>query len=101
LERVLLVRPHRVKQALAASEMLLSAGFPLVVADLGFSPRGTRSVPDAAWVRLARSAQASGASLLLLSPWRVSGIAAQALRRAPAAHPVWEGRGTEPRLLSA
>jgi hypothetical protein len=101
LERVLLVRPYRVKQALAASEMLLAAGFPLVVADLGFSPRGTRYIPDAAWVRLARSAQATGASLLLLSPWRVSGIAAEAVVTAPAGRPVWEGSGREPRLLSA
>jgi hypothetical protein len=100
LERVLLVRPHRVKQALAASEMLLSTGFPLVVADLGFSPRGTRYLPDATWVRLARSAQANGASLLLLAPWRVSCIAADTVLSAPAARPAWEGRGRQPRLLS-
>jgi hypothetical protein len=100
LERVLLVRPHRVKQALAAAEMLLSTGFPLVVADLGFSPRGARYVPDAAWVRLARSAQASGASLLLLAPWRMSGIAADTVLSAPSARPTWEGRGCQPRLLS-
>src|SRR6185295_11518525 len=75
LERLLWVRPRRVRQALAATEMLLAAGFPLVVADLGLSPRGARYLPDAVWLRLARGAQARSAALLLLVPWRMSGCA--------------------------
>src|SRR5262245_17733292 len=69
LRRLLWARPRRAKEALAAAEMLIAAGFPLVVADLGLAPR-TRYVPDAAWLRLARVAQAREATLLLSAPWR-------------------------------
>ena len=101
LELLLWVRPRRVKEALASAEMLLAAGFPLVVADLGLSPRGARYVPDAAWLRLARAAQAQSASLLLLTPWRMSGIAADAVLAAGSAHPRWQGAGKTPRLLTS
>jgi hypothetical protein len=100
LELLLWVRPQRVKQALASAEMLLAAGFPLVVADLGLSPRGTRYVPDAAWLRLARAAQAQSAALLLLTPWRMSGIAADAVLTSDSARPRWQGTGKSPRLLT-
>lgn len=100
LTRVLWVRPRRVKEALAAAEMLLATGFSLVVADLGIHPRGTRFLPDAVWVRLARSAQSHGASLLLLTPWRLSGIAADAVASGPSARPMWEGTVAARRLLS-
>lgn len=99
LERLLWVRPTRVKQALAATEMLLAAGFPLVVADLGLLAR-TRFIPDAAWVRLARSAAAQRASLLLSTPVRASGISAEAVVSASAMRPVWKGTGKTPRLLA-
>ena len=98
LSRLLWARPRRVREALAASEMLIAAGFSLVVADLGLIPR-TRWVPDAAWVRLARAAAAQGASLLLSTPRRASGIAAGAVVSS-AAHPIWQGRGAAPRLLA-
>jgi hypothetical protein len=100
LELLLWVRPRRVKETLAAAEMLLAAGFPLVVADLGLSARGGRFVPDAAWIRLARASQAQGASLLLLTPDRMSGIAADAVLTADAPHPLWRGSGKSPRLLT-
>ena len=99
LRRLLWARPRRAKEALAAAEMLVAAGFPLVVADLGLSPR-TRWVPDAAWVRLARSAAAQGATLLLSTPRRASGIAADAVVSSSAAHAVWQGSGSSPRLLA-
>ncbi len=38
LTRLLWVRPARLKEAVASTEMLLAAGFPLVVADLGLAP---------------------------------------------------------------
>ena len=100
LELLLWVRPRRVKEALAAAEMLLGAGFPLVVADLGLSASGSRYVPDAAWIRLARAVEARGASLLLLTPYRVSGIAADAVLTADASRPLWQGTGKTPRLLT-
>ena len=101
LDLLLWVRPRRVKQALASAEMLLAAGFPLVIADFGLSPRGARYVPDAAWLRLARAAQAQSASLLLLTPWRMSGIAADAVLTSDASRPHWQGTGNSPRLLTS
>ena len=100
LALLLWARPRRIRQALAAAETLLCAGFPLVVFDLGLSRRGLRFVPDAAWVRLARAAQAQSAALLVLSPVRSSGVAAQSAISAGAARPLWIGRGREPRLLT-
>jgi len=93
LERGLWVRPPRIKTALAAAEMLLATGFPLVVADLGVSPRGSRYLPDASWVRLGRAAQAASACLLVVTPWRMSGIAAEAVVTSDVARPVWLGEG--------
>ena len=100
LALLLWARPRRIRQALAASETLLSAGFPLVVFDLGLSPRGLRFVPDAAWVRLARAAEAQNSALLVLSPVRASGVAAQSVVSAGAARPLWQGLGRQPRLLT-
>jgi hypothetical protein len=100
LELLLWVRPRRVKEALASAEMLLNAGFPLVVADFGLSAGGARFVPDAAWIRLARAVEAQGSSLLLLTPYRLSGIAADAVLATAASHPLWQGAGKSPRLLT-
>ena len=99
LERLLWARPRRVKEALAAAEMLLSTGFPLVAVDLGLPPlRG--AAPEAAWVRLARAAETEGAVLLLASPYRVSGFAAGAVVRMDEARFAWVGGGAAPRVLA-
>jgi hypothetical protein len=79
--------------------MLLATGFPLVVVDLGLPPVRGRFVPDAAWVRLTRAAHAHKAALLLLAPYRVSGIAAETVLSADAARGIWRGTGRSPRLL--
>jgi hypothetical protein len=100
LELLLWARPRRVKEALAAAEMLLAAGFPLVVADFGLSACGARFVPDAAWIRLARAVEAQGSSLLLLTPYRMSGIAPDAVLTADASRPLWQSAGRTPRLLT-
>jgi hypothetical protein len=100
LELLLWVRPRRVKEALASAEMLLNAGFPLVVADFGLSAGGARFVPDAAWIRLARAVEAQGSSLLLLTPYRLSGIAADAVLATASSRPLWQGAGKTPRLLT-
>ncbi len=99
LERLLWVRPAKLKAALASAEMLLATGFPLVVADLGLSARGSRFLPDAVWVRLGRAAQSQGACLLIVTPWRMTGIAAEAVVTADIARPCWLGAGKSPRLL--
>ena len=99
LTRLLWVRPSKLKEAVASAEMLLAAGFPLVVVDLGLPPVRGRHVPDAAWVRLTRAARDRRAALLLLSPYRVSGIAAGAAVAADGARAIWRGEGRSPRLL--
>ena len=100
LRCLLWARPEKLKDVVTAAEMLLAAGFPLVVADLGLPPLRGRFVPDTAWVRLARSAEARGSVLLLLTPYRMSGIAAEAAAAADAPRALWQGGGLSPRLLS-
>lgn len=100
LERLLWVRPEKLKDALAAAEMLLGAGFPLVVVDLGPPPvRGGRGV-EAAWLRLARAARAHGSVLLLGSPYRVSGTASSVVLKAGKMRAAWLGGEGSPLLLS-
>ena len=100
LTRVLWVRPAKLKEAVASAEMLLATGFPLVVVDLGLPPVRGRTVPDAAWVRLDRAARSHGAALLLLAPYRISGVAAGAVLAADSARAIWRGTGSAPRLLA-
>jgi hypothetical protein len=91
LRRLLWLRPTILKQALAAAEMLLGGGFPLVVLDLGNPPvRGGRGT-EAGWLRLARAAQAQGAALLVASPYRVSGTAAAMVLQAARGRARWHG----------
>jgi len=99
LRRLFWVRPRRVRDAVYAAEVVLGAGFPLVVVDLGIPPLAGR-VPDAAWVRLARSARTHRAAFLLASPYPVSGTAAEGVLRLERGAAVWTGRGTAPRLLT-
>jgi hypothetical protein len=112
LERLLWVRPRRMKDVLASAEVILGTGMPLVVIELGLPPlRGGRGA-EAAWLRLARSARAHRAALLVASPYRVSGTAAQEVLEVPAARGRWHGplggdrggvhgRGRGRRLLGA
>ncbi len=100
LSRLLWARPARLKEALAAAEMLLTGGFPLVALDLGMPPvRGGRGV-EAAWLRLARAARAHDAALLVGSPYRVTGTAAAAVLQAGRGRADWQGESGAPRLLS-
>lgn len=100
LQRLLWVRPTNLKQALAAAEMVLASGFPLVILDLGAPPvRGGRGL-EAAWLRIARAAKAHNAALLVSSPYRVSGTAAGVVLKAERARAAWEGEGYAVRLLS-
>ncbi|MCH9651417.1 MAG: hypothetical protein K0U98_24535 [Deltaproteobacteria bacterium] len=100
LERLLWLRPARIQHALRGAEMLLASGFPLVVMELGNPPlRGGRG-GEAAWLRLARSARAQGAVLLVSSPYRVSGTAATVVLQAQRGRATWQGAGSAPRLLS-
>jgi hypothetical protein len=99
LSRLLWARPTTLQEAVAAAEMLLGTGFPLVALDLGNPPvRGGRGV-EAVWLRLARAARAHGAALLVGSPYRVSGTAASAVLKAERARAVWQGGQGSPWLL--
>jgi recA bacterial DNA recombination protein len=98
LERILWARPRRVKEALAAAEMLLATGFPLVAVELGLPPL-SGAAPEAAWVRLARAAESEQAALVLSTPYRVSGFAASAVVRMEEGRSAWVGGSGAPRLL--
>ncbi len=76
LERLLWVRPRRLREALSAAEILLSSRFPLVVLDLGVPPVPGGRGADASWLRLARAARRDDGALLVSSPYRVTGTAA-------------------------
>jgi RecA DNA recombination protein len=100
LHRLLWLRPINLKQALAAAEMVLASGFPLVVLDLGSPPiRGGRGL-EAAWLRIARAARAHGAALLVSSPYRVSGTAAGVVLKAERARAAWNGEENATPLLN-
>lgn len=99
LRRLLWLRPHNLKQTLAAAEMVLASGFPLVVLDLGVPPvRGGRGV-EAAWLRIARAARAHNAALLVSTPYRVSGTAAGVVLKAERARVSWQGEDGALQLL--
>ncbi len=101
LRRLLWVRPSTMKEAVAAAEMLMSAGFQLVVLDAGMHPLPGRRVADAAWVRLGRSAAAHGTILLIATPYPLTGTASEAVVMTRNGRPAWLGRGRSPRLLGS
>lgn len=101
LGRLLWLRPQHLKPALAAAEIALQTGFPLVVLDLGEPPvRGGRG-PEAAWLRLTRAAATYRSVVFVSSPYRVSGTAANMVLQTGAAVSRWLGGRSSPRLLEA
>lgn len=99
LRRLLWVRPKTMKQAATAAEMLAATGFQLVVLDAGL-PRLRGRIPDAGWVRLARTAEAHGTALLISSPYALTGTTSEAMLAMGRGTPKWIGGGNEPRLLA-
>ncbi|MES1210705.1 MAG: hypothetical protein ABUL63_00095, partial [Acidobacteriota bacterium] len=100
LARLLWVRPTTLQEAVAAAEMLLGAGFPLVAVDLGNPPvRGGRGV-EAVWLRLARAARHHRGALLVSSPYRATGTAAAEVLSMSRRRGIWLGSGAAPRLLA-
>ncbi|MFZ2490092.1 MAG: hypothetical protein WA208_01270, partial [Thermoanaerobaculia bacterium] len=79
LRRLLWIRPNSVKEAVMSAEMIAATGFQTVVVDLGLHPLRGRRVADAAWVRLARSAEAHGTAMLISTPYALTGTAAEAV----------------------
>ena len=100
LRRLLWVRPQTLKQAVMSVEMLTATGFQLVILDAGLHPIRGRRVPDAAWVRLARSAEAHGTAMLISTPYPLTRTASEAVVVAGRARFKWLGRGKSPRILA-
>jgi len=100
LRRLLWVRPRSVKEAVMSAEMVTSTGFQLVIVDVGLHPLRGRRAPDAAWVRLARTAEAHRTAMLVSSPYPLTGTASEAVVQGSTARARWIGRGNAPRLLA-
>ncbi|HYC61740.1 MAG TPA: hypothetical protein VEK79_19455 [Thermoanaerobaculia bacterium] len=103
LRRLLWVRPRTVKEAVMSAEMVTATGFQLVIVDLGLHPLRGRRAPDAAWVRLARTAESHGTAMLVSSPYPMTGTACEAVVKGSVAHAKWIGRSRDkaPRLLES
>jgi recombination protein RecA len=104
LRRMLWIRPHTMKQAVMSVEMIAAAGFQTVILDAGSHPirygEKGRRVPDAAWVRLARTAEAQGTVMMIATPYPLTGTASEAHIAARRARPKWIGGGKSPRVLA-
>lgn len=92
LERLLWLRPQNLGDSLAAADLLVHTGFPLVALDLGLPPvRGRVSL--AAWLRVARNAATHQAVVLVGSPYRLSGCAAGVVVAAGCGRGDWSSGG--------
>ena len=100
LRRLLWIRPHTMKQAVMAAEMIAATGFQFVALDAGLHPIRGKRVPDASWVRLARSAEAHGTAMLISTPYPLTGTASEAVVAAHNGRTKWIGGGKSPRLLA-
>ena len=99
LERLLWLRPQNLGDSLAAADLLVHTGFPLVALDLGLPPvRGRVSL--AAWLRVARNAATHQAVVLVGSPYRLSGCAAGVVVAAGRGRGDWSSGGRAARLLA-
>jgi len=100
LRRMLWIRPHTMKQAVMSVEMIAATGFQTVILDAGSHPIRGRRVPDAAWVRLARAAEAHGTVMMIATPYALTGTASEAHVAARHARAKWIGGGKSPRVLA-
>jgi hypothetical protein len=100
LRRLLWIRPHTMKDAVMSAEMITATGFQLVVIDAGLHPLRGKRAPDAAWVRLARTAESHGTAMLVSTPYPLTGTASEAVLKGTVARSRWIGRGRSPRLLA-
>jgi hypothetical protein len=98
LGRLLWLRPRSLPDSLAAAEMLIHTGFPMVALDFGLPPVIGRA-PLAAWLRLARSASVHHAVVLVGSPYHLSGCAATTVLTTGRGRGRWSGPIDGPRQL--
>jgi hypothetical protein len=83
------VRPRSIKEAVMSAEMITATGFQLVIVDVGLHPIRGRRAPDAAWVRLARTAESQNTALLVSSPYPLTGTASEAVLKASFSRARW------------
>jgi hypothetical protein len=100
LRRLLWIRPEKMKDAVHAVEMIAATGFQLVILDAGLHPIRGRRVAEAAWVRLARTAEAQGTAMLISTPYPMTGTASEIVLSAQRVRPKWLGSGKSPRILA-
>lgn len=92
LQSLLWVRPRGLDDALRATELLLGAGgFGLVALDLGLRPPPPRRDGRAAWIRLARAAERTRSTLLVLAAARQAGACAALGLEVVARRALWSG----------
>ena len=89
LRRLLWIRPRTVKEAVMSAEMITATGFQLVIVDVGLHPVRGRRAPDAAWVRLARTAESQNTAMLVSSPYPLTGTASEAVLKASFSRARW------------
>ncbi len=100
LRRLLWIRPKTLKDAVHAVEMIAATGFQLVVLDTGLPPIRGKRVPEAAWVRLGRTAEAQSSAMLISTPYPMTGTASEIVLNAQRLRAKWSGRGKSPRVLA-
>ena len=100
LRRMLWIRPKTLKQAVMSVEMIAATGFQLVVLDVGVHPIRGRRVPEAAWVRLGRTAEAHGSAMLISTPYPLTATASEAVVIMERSRAKWLGKGNAPRVLA-
>lgn len=100
LPHLLWARTQTMRETLASAEIVLGAGMPLVVLDLGMPPLTGGRGAEAAWLRLARAARKARTALVIAAPYRVSGTAATAIVEMRARGGRWRASGGwQPALL--
>jgi hypothetical protein len=92
LSSLLWVRPRGRDDAFRATELLLGAGgFGLVALDLGLRPPAAHRDGRAVWTRLARAAERTRSTLLVLAPTRQAGSCAALGLEVLSRRALWSG----------
>lgn len=100
LEHLLWVRPRDIEEALASAEAAVESGVPLVVLDVGLVPIAGGRGAETSWHRLSRATRAQGVTVLISSPYRLSGAAARSAVEAFEPQPRWRRQECPARILA-
>ena len=100
LPRLLWARCPTLREGLAAVEIALGGGWPLVVFELGERPIPGGRGAESCWQRLAHTLRERDSALLVASPCRVSGPAASLVLHGERGAARWLGRQGGPGTLA-